>query len=213
MNIKQIRDTLKSSKAKHIDDDTKFSILVPLIEINNELNLIFEVRSMSIKRQPGEISFPGGRIEDDESPLEAAIRETYEEIGIKEENIEVITELDYASRISGSFVYSFLGYIKNIDYLNIIFNKDEVSELFYVPLSFFMENYPQMHYVNYYVEADEGFPFHMINDGVNYNWGSIKSPVYFYNYNNYIIWGLTAKITYSLIKKLTSDDIIFNNNL
>lgn len=203
MNIKKIKDTLKNSKAKPINDDIKFSILVPLIEINNELNLIFEVRSMSIKRQPGEISFPGGKIEDGESPLEAAIRETYEEIGIKEEAIEVITELDYASSKNGSFVYSFLGYIKNIDYLNIKFNKDEVSELFYVPLSFFMENYPKKHYVNYYVKADDDFPFHMINDGENYNWGSIRNPVYFYNYNNYIIWGLTAKITYSLIKKLS----------
>lgn len=204
MKLEQIREKLKNYIAEPIDNDIKFSILVPLIEIKNELHLIYEVRSKNIKRQPGEISFPGGRIEEGENPLDASVRETCEELGIKEENIEVITELDYASSKNGSFVYSFLGIIKDVDNLNIKFNEDEVSELFYVPLSFFMDNEPKKHYVNYYVKADEDFPFHMINDGENYNWGSIRNPVYFYNYKDYIIWGLTAKITYSFIKKISA---------
>lgn len=202
MNIEQIENKLKNTKAKPIIDGINFSVLVPIIEINNEFNLIFEVRSMSIKRQPGEISFPGGRIEDGESPLDAAVRETWEETGIDKENIEIITELDYASNKNGSFVYSFLGHIKNTDYSNIKFSKDEVSELFYVPLSYFLENEPEEYYINYYPEIEENFPLHMINEGANYKWESIKYPVYFYKYNNYIIWGLTAKITNSFIKKL-----------
>lgn len=202
MNIEQIENKLKDTKAKPIIDGINFSVLVPIIEINNEFNLIFEVRSMSIKRQPGEISFPGGRIEDGESPLDAAVRETWEETGIDKENIEIITELDYASNKNGSFVYSFLGHIKNTDYLNIKFSKDEVSELFYVPLSYFFENEPEEYYINYYPETEENFPLHMISEGANYKWESIRYPVYFYKYNNYIIWGLTAKITNSFIKKL-----------
>jgi len=105
----------KNTEVKPIIDGVNFSVLVPLIEINNEFNLIFEVRSMSIKSQPGEISFPGGRIEDGESPLEAAVRETFEETGIAIENIEIISELDYASNKNGSFVYSFLGHIKTLN--------------------------------------------------------------------------------------------------
>jgi len=201
MNIIQIKNAFINNKAKPIDDGIKFSILVPLIEINNELNLIYEVRSKSIK-QPGEISFPGGRIEYGESPLDAAVRETWEEIGVDKEDIEIISELDYTSSKNGSFIYSFLGHIINTEFLNIQFSKDEVSELFFVPLSFFMANEPEKHYINYYAETGDGFPLHMINDGANYNWGSIINPVYFYKYNDYIIWGLTAKITYSLIKKL-----------
>ena len=126
MDILKIKNALKNSKVKPIDDDIKYSVLVPLIEINNELNLIYEVRSKSIKRQPGEISFPGGKIEDEESPLKAAVRETWEEIGVEEKYIEIITELDYATSKAGSFVFTFLGYINNIDYgeLRISSNHD-----------------------------------------------------------------------------------------
>lgn len=201
MNLNSIKNKMKNASPRPIDDDLRFSVLLPLIEIDGELNLIYEVRSKSI-RQPGEISFPGGKIEENETPEYAAIRETCEELGIQESNIEIINELDYATSKSGSFVYSFLGVVKNIDKEKINFNKDEVDELFFVPLSFFMENEPEKYYMNYYPKADNDFPYHMVNDGKNYNWGNIRYPVYFYKYNDYIIWGLTAKITYSLIRKL-----------
>jgi len=204
MNIEQIESKLRNTKAKPIIDGINFSVLVPLIEIKNEFNLIFEVRSMSIKRQPGEVSFPGGRIEDGESPLDAAVRETWEETGIDRENIKIITELDYATNKNGSFVYSFLGHIENTDYSSIKFSKDEVSELFYVPLSYFLENEPEKYYINYYPKTEENFPLHMISEGANYKWEDIRYPVYFYKYNDYIIWGLTAKITNGFIKKLNN---------
>ncbi|MDD2494226.1 MAG: CoA pyrophosphatase, partial [Tissierellia bacterium] len=118
------------------------------------------------------------------------------------DNIDIITELDYATSKNGSFIYSFIEHVSNIDISKIKYNKDEVSELFYVPLSFFLENEPQKSYVSYYAQTDEDFPVHMINNGEGYDWGSIRNSVYFYNYKNYIIWGLTAKITYNLIKKI-----------
>lgn len=201
MNLNEIKNKMKNASPKPIDDDLRFSVLLPLIEIDGELNLIYEVRSKSIK-QPGEISFPGGRIEDDESPKYAAVRETHEELGIEESNIEIVSELDFATSKSGSFVYTFLGYIKNTDVKNINYNKDEVSELFFVPLSYFLENEPEKYFMNYHPEADSDFPYHMVNNGKLYNWESIRYPVYFYKYNNYIIWGLTAKITYSFVRKI-----------
>lgn len=201
MNLQDIKNKMKNVAPHPIDDDIRFSVLLPLIEMHGELHLIYEVRSKSI-RQPGEISFPGGKIEENESPEYAAVRETCEELGIQESNIEIISELDYATSKSGSFVYSFLGLIRNVDELCFNFNKDEVDELFFVPLSYFLENEPEKYYMNYYPQADDDFPYHMVNDGENYNWGNIRYPVYFYKYCDYIIWGLTAKITYSLIKKL-----------
>lgn len=201
MDIDQIKNKLKNTEVKPIDGDLKFSVLVPLIKINDELNIIYEVRSKSI-RQPGEVSFPGGQIEQNESSQNAAIRETFEEIGIVPENIELISQLDFTSSKYGSFVFSFLGYIKNTNFSEIKYNKDEVSDLFAVPLSFFMNNEPEKYFIYYHPEAGENFPHHMINNGEEYKWASIKYPVYFYKFNNYIIWGLTAKITYNLIKKL-----------
>ncbi|MEL7649006.1 MAG: CoA pyrophosphatase [Sedimentibacter sp.] len=201
MNIEDIRRMAKSIEPKPIDEDFRFSVLVPLIEKERELNLIYEVRSKTI-RQPGEISFPGGKIEEFESPADAAMRETWEELGVHRDNIEIISELDYATSKSGSFVYSFLGYINNTEPSKIKYNRDEVEDLFCVPLSFFLENEPEKYFMNYYPQADKDFPYHMVNDGINYNWGNIRYPVYFYKYDDKIIWGLTAKITYSLIKKM-----------
>ncbi len=203
MNLKNIKDKLRQIRPRPIDYDVSFSVLVPIIEIDGELNLIFEVRSNSIT-QPGEISFPGGRIEEGESSEEAAIRETSEELLLNKENIEIISELNYASSKNGAFVFSFLGLIKNVDPYEIEYNIDEVSEIFYVPLSFFLGNQPEKHYMNYYPKADKDFPYHMVNNGEDYNWERIRYPVYFYKYYNYIIWGLTAKITYSFIKELTN---------
>jgi len=201
MNINEIRNKIKNIEPKPIDEDFRFSVLVPMIEINGQLNLIYEVRSKTI-RQPGEISFPGGKIEEYESPVDAAMRETWEELGIQKENIEILAELDYATSKGGSFVYSFFGYIKNIEATEIVYSHDEVSELFCVPLAFFLENEPEKYYMNYYPQADNDFPYNLVNDGINYNWGNIRYPVYFYKYGNYVIWGLTAKITYSLINKI-----------
>ncbi len=204
MNIHEIKDKIKNVEPKPIDEDFRFSVLLPLIEKNGELNLVYEIRSKNI-RQPGEVSFPGGKIEDFETPMEAAIRETSEEMGINKDNIEILSELDYATSKGGSFVYSFLGYIKNIDLSEVKFNEDEVSKLFCVPLSFFLENKPEKHYMNYYPQADKDFPYNLVNDGINYNWGNIRYPVYFYEYEDYVIWGLTAKITYSFINKLINN--------
>jgi len=201
MNINEIENKIKNVEPKPIDEDFRFSVLVPLIEINGEINLLYEVRSKNI-RQPGEISFPGGKIEECESPVAAAVRETEEELGIHKENIEIIAELDYATSKSGSFVYSFLGYVKNVNVSEIKYSRDEVSELFCVPISFFLQNEPEKYYMNYYPKADKDFPYNLVNDGKNYNWGNIRYPVYFYKYGDYVIWGLTAKITYSLINKI-----------
>jgi 8-oxo-dGTP pyrophosphatase MutT (NUDIX family) len=201
MNLNEIKDKMKDTLPHPIDDDLRFSVLLPLIEIDGEIHLIYEVRSESI-RQPGEISFPGGKIEENESPEYAAVRETHEELKIDEDNIEILAEMDYATSKRGSFVYTFLGHIKNTDASKINYNRDEVSELFFVPLSYFLENEPEKYYMNYYPKADNDFPYHMVNDGKNYNWESIRYPVYFYKFKDYIIWGLTAKITYSFINKI-----------
>ena len=191
MNLKEIKNKVEETLPKPVDDDLIFSVLVPLIEIKGELNLIYEIRSESI-RQPGEVSFPGGKIEGKETPQHASVRETCEELGIDEGNIEILAPMDYATSKGGSFVYTFLGYIKNIDSEKINYSRDEVSELFFVPLSYFLETEPEKYYMSYYPKADDDFPYHLVNEGKNYNWGSIRYPVYFYKYKEHIIWGLSA---------------------
>ena len=202
MKLDDIRKKVENIKASPIETNYYYAVLVPLVEINGELQLVFQVRSFDIDRQPGEISFPGGQVELKESFKEAAIRETYEEIGIEKEKIEVICELDYIVGKSNYFIYPYLGYLHDTDVYKLNFSKDEVEELFTVPLEYFLTHQPEIHYVKYIPNIDDGFPFHMIQNGKDYKWGKIEYPVYFYKYKKYIIWGLTAKITYNFIKKL-----------
>lgn len=68
------------------------AVLLPLLNIQDETHVLFEVRSMQMRSQPGDICFPGGRIDKtDKSPKETAIRETMEELGISASNIEAVT--------------------------------------------------------------------------------------------------------------------------
>ena len=65
-----------------MDATGQYSVLVPLVEREGGLSLLYEVRAGSLRRQPGEVCFPGGRLEGAESPEECALRETWEELGI-----------------------------------------------------------------------------------------------------------------------------------
>lgn len=71
-----------------------FSVLVPVVEKDGGLHLLYEKRARHMKRQPGEICFPGGEMEEGENPEECALRETWEEIGIPEQSIKVVNRLD-----------------------------------------------------------------------------------------------------------------------
>lgn len=202
MKLDKIRNKIKKTKVSPIEINNYYSVLVPLVKIDGELHLVFEIRSLNIDRQPGEISFPGGQVELDETFKEAAVRETYEEIGIDKEKIEIISGLDYIVGKNNFFIYPYLGYLHDTKVKKLIYNKDEVSQLFTVPLEFFLQNEPKSHKIKYKPVMDDTFPTNMIQNGKNYNWGTIEYPVYFYKYNDYIIWGLTAKIIYNFIKKI-----------
>ena len=76
MNIDKLRDKIKNRVAKPMDVKGMYSVLIPLIYNNDRWEIIYELRAKDMKTQPGEISFPGGRLENGETFKEAAIRET-----------------------------------------------------------------------------------------------------------------------------------------
>ncbi len=171
----------------------KYAVLLPLIEINHETHVLFEVRSMKLRRQPGEICFPGGRIEKtDRDQSHCAIRETSEELGIKEEEIENVMPLDYMVNVSSNIIYPFVGTIKHHE--NIRPNELEVGEVFTVPLTYFLNTEPEVHKIHFKVMPEETFPFDLLLGGENYKWQVRHIDEYFYNYNGKVIWGLTARI-------------------
>jgi 8-oxo-dGTP pyrophosphatase MutT (NUDIX family) len=132
---------------------------------------------------------------------EAAIRETYEEIGIDIEDIEVIGELDYVTRENNFILYPYIG-ILHTDINSLKINEDEVEKIFTVPIKFFVETEPEEYNISFSMDIDDEFPFDKIPNGQNYNWRKIGHPVLFYDYNGYIIWGMTAKMTENFIKRV-----------
>ena len=73
--------------------EARYAVLVPMVETGQGTGLLLEVRTEYVK-QPGEICFPGGKIEEDETPVTAALRETCEELGISAGDVEIVKELD-----------------------------------------------------------------------------------------------------------------------
>ncbi|MFC5775185.1 NUDIX hydrolase [Ectobacillus antri] len=172
---------------------TKFAILLPLIQKENELHILFEVRSATLRRQPGEICFPGGKIDaSDETPQHAAMRETTEELGIPTDAISQIVPLDYMISPFGSIIYPYTGLIDSS--YELIPNAAEVESTFTVPLPQLLRQIPDVYRVQYKVEPGSDFPYELIPGGESYNWQTRGMKEYFYHYKGYVIWGLTARV-------------------
>lgn len=172
---------------------SKFSVLVPIVEIKNEPHVLFEVRSLKLRRQPGEICFPGGKYDqEDRDELHTAVRETSEELGIEESSITHVSPLDYMISPFGTIIYPYMGVIK--DAQGITPNPMEVGEIFTVPISYLLSVEPQVYKVNFKVEPDKDFPIKLIPDREEYKWQIRALDEYFYFYEDRVIWGLTARI-------------------
>ena len=180
----------------------KFAVIIPIIKIGDELNIIFESRAKDLRTQPGEISFPGGKLEKGESFRQAAIRETMEELNISRNNINVLGEMDYLISYSNMEIHSFLATIDGVEVDEIFPNPGEVDHIFTVPLNFFLENEPNGYYLEMETKYNKEFPYNLIPNGEDYKFRKARRTIYFYQYNGYIIWGFTAAIMKNCIGKI-----------
>ena len=204
-----VRDQIKINGEEQF---FKSSVLVLLVNIDDQWNLIFQKRAKGI-RQGGEISFPGGKFDKkDKTALETAIRETEEELLISRKNIDVLGELDTIIAPMGAIVKPFIA-TTSLLYEKINFNKTEVEYLFTVPLKWFIENPPEIYHIVLKAHSEildkDGkkvilFPAKELGLPEKYHniWGNIKQKVYLYRYKNEIIWGLTAKIIFNIIENI-----------
>lgn len=178
---------------------SKYAVMLPLIQKDKGMHVLFEVRSLKLRRQPGEICFPGGKIDtQDLDERSAAIRETCEELRIKKGDIHNVFPLDFMISPFGMMIYPFVGLIKSPEMIHP--NPTEVGEIFTVPINFFLQTPPDIYHINFKVEPEENFPFDLIVGGENYNWRTRSNDEYFYKYDDKVIWGLTAKILYHFIE-------------
>ncbi len=209
MDIKDFEVIFKDREPKPYGIYSFFSVLIPLVVKEGKVHILFEIRADKLKRQPGEVCFPGGRLERDESPRDCAIRETCEELNISKDCIKIINEMDYIYTYSNFTLYSFLGVIDNKDIEDHKVNQDEVKEIFMVPFDFFMENDPIIKVLEVSPDVGEDFPYHLINVKNTYNWRKGRSTIPIYRYQDHVIWGLTGKIIDNMVKiiKCSENDI------
>lgn len=201
LNLYKIKAKVQSRKPLPVDVKNRFSVMIPLIKRDGEIHLLFEKRAFTLRNQPGEISFPGGRIEKGESPREAAVRETAEELLISEREIEIYSEGDFVVNPYAAIIYTFVGEIKK-DFDKISPSEDEVEKVFTVPLSYFLKTKPKSYKINLRVERNKEFPYHLIPNGVNYKFKRGREEVLFYEYEDEIIWGFTAKMARRFVENL-----------
>lgn len=208
-NLERIENILFFHRPKPINVEDRFSVFVPLMKIEGEICVVYELRALSLRRQPGEISFPGGKMEKGESPRYAAVRELCEELLIPSDKVQVFGETDYLITRGTSQIYSFAGLIKDIEFEDIRPNVDEVEKLFYVPLRWLMENEPKKYTMDVELIQSEDFPFELIPNGKDYKFYKGIDEILFYEYEDYVIWGFTAKITDRLIRILKENNFSF----
>ena len=196
MFLDKLKNQLDENQSLFIGEETAFrsAVLIPLVQVDGEWHILFEVRSFTMRKQPGDISFPGGRIDStDPTPWAAALRETHEELGVDPKTVTLVRQLSPYIASPAFVVYPFVAII---DYNQIIhsYNKEEVEEVFTVPVKWLLNYEPYMHLVSVEPAPSPDFPFEKIMNGAQYQWRARPIEEWFYDYEKYTIWGLTARI-------------------
>lgn len=178
----------------------KYSVIIPLIKGADGYEVLFEVRAAGLKKQPGEICFPGGKAEAGESAWETAAREACEELLIQKEQMTEQMPLDIFLSPFDMMISPFAVILDGYEETK---NPDEVASVFTVPFSFFKEHEPECYACDILNVPGNGFPFEKIPGGTNYPWRRGRYEVNFYEYDTHIIWGLTAKIMKASVDLIT----------
>jgi 8-oxo-dGTP pyrophosphatase MutT (NUDIX family) len=157
------------------------AVLLPVVYRSNGLSMLFTRRNETMRQHPGQVSFPGGAMEDaDRDAIATALRETGEETGIGAEFIEAFGYLDCLDTISGFSVTPVVAIVR--DGFSLKPDPAEVAEVFEVPLDLILEpGCLQRKEIMWHGRGREIFEFH---------------------YEDKRIWGATAAILQNLLRRL-----------
>ncbi len=162
------------------------AVLIPLFA-QPEPTVLFTVRTDTVASHKGQISFPGGSIDaTDESAAAAALREANEELGLDPADVEIIGELDTTPTfVSGYVISPFVGWMS--DRPAVSPNPAEVAEVLEVPLVDLRDE----------IRAEPGFSH-----------GGRTYPTEAWIWNDYVIWGVTARLIASFLNVLTAAGVV-----
>lgn len=157
------------------------AVLILLVKDDDDWKIVYTRRTTGVRTHQGEVSFPGGSYEKgDDTMVQTALRETFEEIGVEPECIRILGGLDPIRTISNFMVYPFVGIMECVP--EFVINPDEVERLFMIPLKW-LENHE-----NFY-EQD-----HLVENRF------VRKVIHYHDYEGEHLWGLTARITQQLLE-------------
>ena len=145
MTAEEFRARWTGHVPKVQDVTGEYAVLVPLVERPEGLCLLYEVRADTLGRQPGEVCFPGGRLEPGEDAVSCALRETWEELGIPRPAVEVVAELDWLTHQGGFVLYPVLGIVAPEAAERLRHGPAEVKETFFVPVDWLRAHPPEVY--------------------------------------------------------------------
>ena len=158
------------------------SVLIPILTFKKDLEILLTKRSNNLKNHPGQIAFPGGKKDQsDNSPIETALRETQEEVGLNPKNVEIIASLPSHKTATGFVIKPYLGLINQP--FSETLRQGEVDEIFTVPYE--------------YILNEKNFSIH------TRKWNGSQRSYYVVPYGPYYIWGATARILLNLSRALS----------
>jgi 8-oxo-dGTP pyrophosphatase MutT (NUDIX family) len=161
------------------------AVLVPLYPDRDGLRVVLTRRSWALRTHRGEVSFPGGRSDPGESPVETALREAAEEVAIDPGSVEVLGELDHLTTVTRrAFIVPVVGLLPGRPELRP--HDVEVDAVLHVPLSELLD-------AEVYREE---------------RWGTaeLNRPVFFFELVGDTVWGATAAMLRQLLARLTGTD-------
>ena len=173
--IDQVRKILNTRNRRIIEQPplARAAVLVPLFKKGEDCHIVFTTRSDNVRYHKGEISFPGGVFDEKDLELQqTALREAFEEIGLKESDVQIIGVLDDIITVTQFIVTPFVGLFPYPYPFEL--SPIEIAELIEVPLSALLD--------------EDCFSEREIIRGTR------KEVVLAYQYENHIIWGATARI-------------------
>ena len=202
MELEKLAGTLKNRAPGLMHSRRTYAVLVPFVEREGELSLLYEVRAKTLRRQPGEVCFPGGRMEPGETPEECALRETFEELTVPPEHVKLLGRLDFIAHRANFLMQPVVGVVDGAGLSALRPSPAEVEETFFVPLSHLLRTPPIEYTYELIPTPAENCPYELIGIPKDYQWQRGRENVPVYPWEGRAIWGLTGRITRNLISLL-----------
>ena len=175
--IEEIHARLQAYTPQVIEGESlaRAAVLLPLYETAGDIHVLFTVRSDLVEHHKGQISFPGGAHDATDPDLQhTALRETFEEIGVSMDHVDVLGQLDEMITISNFLVRPFVGRITQPGPYPFAHSEIEVAEILEVPLRHLQDR------ANVRTEERE--------------YQGRQVTMYSYRFGDHVIWGATARI-------------------